>query len=197
MSMRPLLVILLLSVYAATIHAQPAMPADDLGRFLYQEVVPMNGYPASLLYGNARNFMQELSVRADRSKYYSEQEDSLTVYNRGSFGMSNMYTIGKRTDGIVIFDMTVEVKEEKFRYTISNFQYREFERNRYGKFVPANKRDIPLERLPSGLQKKQWEANLEKTDELIQALILELKEKMAFSPKSKSVKKAKKDNIDW
>jgi hypothetical protein len=195
--MRIILVVFLNTILVVSGMAQEAMPVDERGIFTYQEVVQLNGYPATLLYNNARDFVKELSVRNDRTKHYRAWPDSLTVYNRGSYGMSNLYTIGKRTDGIVIFDMTVEVKEGRFRYTITNFMYREFERNRYGKFVPANKRDVPLEHPPAGLLKKQWENNLEKTDEKIQELIIDLKENMARSAQKKSRKKEKNDKSDW
>lgn len=186
-----------LMIRSLTGAAQPVLPEDEHGYITYREVVPMTGYPAELLYKNAKRFIKGLSVRSDRKNYYQAQSDSMIVSGKGSYGVSNAYTIGKRIDGIVVFDMMLEAKEGRYRYTITNFVFRAFERNRYGKFVPSNQRDIPLERPPSGLQKKQWETNLVKADENIRSLIVDLLEEMARSSEKKNKKRRTKSSDDW
>lgn len=192
--MMSFLLSMLVSVF---VFGQNEMPRDEYGYFSYYEVVELPGYPSALLFDNAKSFLKDFSVRGSKKKYFSYDKDSLKLVNTGSYRLSDMLTLGKRVDGIVKFDMHVEIKEGRYRYIIDNFFYQEFEKNRYGKFEPVTGSDLPLETEASRLSKKQWEIHQTNTHEKIQTLITDFMVAMATVEGEKEKKKRSKREKDW
>ncbi|MCK5372487.1 MAG: hypothetical protein KAQ62_28185, partial [Cyclobacteriaceae bacterium] len=88
----------------------------------------------------------------------------------------------------------LEIKDGKYRYTITNFIFNEYQRNRYGKYEPVKGKFIPLEMEVSSINKKEWEKHkqvvFEKSLELIQNLYSE----MIYAEEKKNKKVKKDDN---
>jgi hypothetical protein len=189
-----LLLSLVLSTYVC---AQDVMPKDESGFFTYYDIVELPGYPSEILLKNAKDFLKEFSVRGSKKKYFEFDKQALKVINKGSYKVSNMWGLGKHTDGIVMFDMNVEIKEGRYRYIITNFVFQEFKRNRYGKHEPVKGSEKPLEIEVSKLSKPQWEKHQQHTHEKIQSLIMDFKVAMASVEDKKEKNKRKKIDDDW
>ncbi len=179
------------------VWAQTSLPLDERGKISYVEIVEAPAVSESQLFQNAKEFAGQLSVRDSRKKFLVVDEDSLSVSSRGSYSVKNMLTIGKRIDGVVSFNVNIQVREGRYRYIINDFIFQEYAKNRYGKFMPVKGKTRPLESGITGPNKKQWEAYQNSTDERIQELILALKGNMMLLGKGQSqVNKAKTTN-DW
>jgi len=190
--------VLLSFVLSMLFVTQDVLPVDENGAITYYEVVELPGYPETILFENAKSYLKSFSVRGSKKKYMSIDPDEQTVFNKGSYGLSNMLSLGKHVDGIVMFDMLVEIKEGKYRYIINNFVFQEFERDRYGKYVPVKGSKRPLEAQVSKLSRKQWEIHQKNTHKKIEGLINDFKMSMASTEQSRN-KKGKKTRIedDW
>ena len=191
------MILLFSMVLSSLLAAQDVMPRDESGLITYYEVIELPGYPAEILMDNARDFLRAFSVRGSKKKHFDADDESLSVFNKGSYRLSNMWGLGKHTDGIVMFDMNVEVKEGRYRYIINNFMFQEFRRNRYGKFEPVKGSEKPLEVEVSQLSARQWEKHQEHAHSKIQSLILEFKAAMANVEIKNQKKKRAKVEDDW
>jgi hypothetical protein len=191
------MILLFSMVLSLLLTSQDVMPRDESGLITYYEVIELPGYPAEILMDNASGFLQDFSVKGSRKKHFNADDENLRVFNKGSYRLSNMWGLGKHTDGIVMFDMNVEVKEGRYRYIINHFIFQEFRRNRYGKFEPVKGGEKPLELEVSQLSARQWERHQEHAHSKIQSLIMEFKAAMATVEVKNQEKKKTKVEDDW
>jgi len=170
-------------------------PIDEYGKYTFSEVVELQDLQKEKLYENGRAFIKEIKVLHSRKKNLIENEQSLSIKNKGSFYVYRLGSVKKAIDGAVEYDITLEFKDGRYRYTITNFQFNEYQRNRYGKFEPVKGKYMPLEMQVSSLNKKTWdnyrEVVYEKTQELIVNMAAEL-----YHQEPQKKKKAKSDE-DW
>jgi len=189
------LLLVIIQLFTALTQQEPLFPVDEAGKYTFQEVVEIPGIKKEDLFKNGQAFMKKIKVMDSKKKFLSSDNENYTITNKGSFYVYQYGSVNKAIDGAVEYDITLEVKDDKYRYTITNFVYNEFKRNRYGKFEPVNGKTMPLEVEVSGMNKKGWEKNkqvvYDKTLELIQNLYGE----MIYSEK-KPQKKIKKDD-NW
>ncbi|MCK5210813.1 MAG: DUF4468 domain-containing protein, partial [Cyclobacteriaceae bacterium] len=169
-------------------------PIDDLGKYTITEVVELHGIDKDKLFLNGQKFMKKVKVLNSKKKYYKIEKDNYTITNKGSFYVYRIGSVKKGIGGAVEYDINLEIKDGKYRYTITNFIFNEYQRNRYGKYEPVKGKFIPLEMEVSSINKKEWEKHkqvvFEKSLELIQNLYSE----MIYAEEKKNKKVKKDDN---
>jgi len=116
------------------------------------EVVDAPGYSQEQLFDNALSWSKETFKKPLSSK----GDTVCTITSRGSFTVHNVGSLKKHPDGVVEFELTIEIKEAKYRYTITNYTFIPYVRDRYAQFVPQNSKSIPLESESSILNKANW-----------------------------------------
>ncbi len=89
----------------------------------------------------------------------------------------------------------LEIKEGKYRYTLTNFFFNEYQKNRYGKYEPVKGKYTPLEAEVSSLNKKEWDQQRQVVFDKSQELIQNMYGEMIFTEEKKN-RKEKKDD-DW
>ena len=102
-----------------------------------------------------------------------------------------MYRFGsvkQAIDGAVEYDITLEFKDNKYRYTITNFRYNQYEKNRYGKYEPISGKYMPLETEVTSLNKKTWDKYKEVVYSKTQELIVNLSSEMYYQDTKKNKK---------
>jgi len=166
-------------------------PIDGTGNFIFTEVVEVPGLSKEVLYRNGEVFLKQVKILNSRKKNIQKNDDDFIISNKGSFYVYRIGSVKKAIDGTVEYSITLEMKDGKYRYTITNFLYNEFKKNRYGKSEPINGKYLPLELEVSSLNSKQWEKHREVVYLKTQDLILNLYGEMIYS-KSKNSKKVKK-----
>jgi len=102
-------------------------------------------------------------------------------------------SLKKAIAGAVEYDITLELKNDKYRYTISNFLFNEYKKNRYGKSEPIKGKYIPLEREASSWNKKEWEKQKEVVFEKTEELIVNLNGEMIYAEKNNKKQKKEKE----
>ncbi len=166
-------------------------PIDGTGNFIFTEVVEVPGLSKEVLYRNGELFLKQVKILNSRKKNLQKNDDDFIISNKGSFYVYRIGSVKKAIDGAVEYSITLEMKDGKYRYTITNFLYNEFKKNRYGKSEPIKGKYLPLELEVSSLNSKQWEKHREVVYLKTQDLILNLYGEMIYS-KSKNSKKVKK-----
>ena len=168
------------------------LPTDENGRYAYIEVVQANGFDSLQLLNNAEAFTkgyinkkQKKTLQRNDEEGYVSALSSFLVYKKGS--------LGKHVDGAIEYSIKIEVKDQRFRYTLTDFYFQEYVRDRYGKFKPTSKPPRPLETESSKLNEWQWEAHQETVDDKMTTFISTMNVEMMALPEKEKTKKKKDD----
>jgi len=168
------------------------IPVDEYGRYTYYDVVEATGFDSIRLLSNAESFLKYY-VNKKRRNSIKKEAGLGKITGRSSFFVFKKGSLGKNVDGSIEYSITIEVKGQKYRYTLTDFYFQEYERNRYGKFVPVKGKIIPLEQPSSKINEWQWDAHRSSVNDKMEELIEELKLDMLRVSNDEKVKKAKKD----
>jgi len=147
--MKRILILLLLSVYAEITVAQKELSFDEHNKYIYYQVVGMPGFAKDTLLSKGLSF-----IKAD----YPKTKVTATanqITDRGKFLVYGGASVLKHEDGEITYLLTIECKDQKYRYWITDFVFTPYQRDRYGNFVPEQGINIPLETASSRLDKKE------------------------------------------
>lgn len=188
-------VFLITSVFTYSLAQDTQFPINDMEKYTLTEVVELTGIDKDKLFSNGEKFMKKVKVLNSKKKYYKTEKENYTIRNRGSFYVYRIGSVKKGIGGAVEYDVDLEIKDGKYRYTITNFIFNEYQRNRYGKYEPVKGKYTPLEMAVSSINKKEWEKHkqvvYDKSLELIKNLYIEM-----IYAEEKENKKVKKDD-NW
>jgi hypothetical protein len=158
-------------------YAQKSLLAiDEHNKYIYYQVVDQPGASADSLDKKALGFIKEsvpkgsLKIDGDTS---ITLKDKLVAYSVLAFA--------KHESGEIKFTLTIECKNAKYRYWLTDFTFTPYEKNRYGVFVPANGIEIPLEKSSSHVDKKEQEGYLDQTGAFCKQLGDQLKAYMLIN----------------
>jgi|GEM_PF-5654860 len=131
---------------------QHAFPLDEAGNILYYEVVETEGFNSVQLVNNIESHLR--SFHGFTEKQYKKQllkKNGIVSFDSASnaYKSNGKYVVYpgriiKHATGEVKFEFVVEIKENRYRYYFHNFIYQPYVLNRYGKYVPASGKAIPL-----------------------------------------------------
>ena len=169
-------------------------PVDENGLYTFTEVVDLPGIKKELLLENGSAFMKEIKVLQSRKKHLEVDKAAFSITNKGSFYVYRLGSIKKAIDGAVEYDIILEIKDGKYRYTITNFIFNPYERNRYGTYEPVKGKYIALEANMTSLNQKEWEKHREVVFDKTTDLINNLYGSMIYSETKKSKKVKKEEN---
>jgi hypothetical protein len=187
---------LLFATVFVTLFQQVLFPVDEYGKYTFHEVVEIPGMSQDDLFKNGESFLKKVKVLNSKKKYLTVNQENYALSNKGSFYVYQYGSVNKAIAGAVEYDILLEVKDGRYRYTITNFIFNEFQRNRYGKYEPMNGKNTPLETEVSNLNKKGWEKHRQVVYDKTQELIQNLQSNMIYTEESKKYKKIKKDE-NW
>lgn len=187
---------LFLTTIFITLYQQVLFPIDEYGKYTFHEVVEIPGMTQDDLFKNGELFLKKVKVLNSKKKYLTVDEDNYSLTNKGSFYVYQYGSVNKAIAGAVEYDILLEVKDGRYRYTITNFIFNEYQRNRYGKYEPLNGKNTPLEMEVSNINKKGWEKHRQVVYDKTQELIQNLQSNMIYTEESKKSKKVKKDE-NW
>jgi hypothetical protein len=188
--------IVVFSLLSFSAFAQKSeFPINEIGKYELSEVVEMGGMDKNKLFQNGQKFMKKVKVLNSRKKFYTEDEEAYSIQNRGSFYVYRLGSMKKGIAGAVEYDLSIKVKDEKYRYTLTNFIFNEYKRNRYAKYEPIIGKYTPLEVEVSALNKKEWDQQRQQVYDKSQELIQNLYSDMIYVEQKK--KKKVKNSEDW
>jgi len=160
----------------ATYAQKSLLAIDEHNKYIYYQVVDQPGASADSLDKKALGFIKE-SVPKGSLKIDGDTgiilKDKLVAYSVLAFA--------KHESGEIKFTLTIECKNSKYRYWLTDFTFTPYEKNRYGVFVPANGIEIPLEKSSSHVDKKEQEGYLDQTGAFCKQLGDQLKAYMLIN----------------
>lgn len=142
---------------AGTASAQKSLLSqDEHNKYIYYEVVDAPGITADSLNKNSSGFITNTYPKEKPVK-----SDNFSINIKNKFLTYSSLT--KHETGEIACALTIECKDAKYRYWITDFVYTPYEKNRYGNFVPVIGIDLPLEKATAKISQKDLDALLEQT----------------------------------
>jgi hypothetical protein len=176
-------------------YSQGLLPTDENGKVAFIEVVKTDSLGKDVLYENARKWLQDNNFQFQFSPEDSlagkcVAKQSFTVYARGY--------ISKKIHGKITYTLTVAVKDNRYRYEFSNFNFDYYKESRNYEMVPTGKHKALEEPNASGWQ-SLWEQHKKTTQSTVNNTIRSLKAAMIEVPKPKTetVMSKKSASQDW
>ena len=160
---------------------EPILPLNEKGKVAFEEEVVVKNLGKDALLVNALNFFSRVKKASDRKPEKARVEKD-AILKEGSFFVYTKGLLTPQVHGEIKYTLKVEVKENTYKYTYTDFIFQFYEKNRYGQFAPVSGKYKPLEEEKFAGMQKTWQSHKEITKEAIQKHISELKKKMEEVP---------------
>ena len=152
------------------------LPLDEHGKVSFYEVVPADTIRAGVLYAHAKRWLghrgHTLAV-ADSAAGRLVAAQAFGVYDRGY--------LTKKLHGNVRYQLTVEVKDGRYRLQIDNLLFAYYQEDRAYRLVPTGKTK-PLEDTQAAGWQRLWENHRHDTLLALNRLAADLKTAMLAVP---------------
>jgi len=142
-----------------TAVAQKSLLAlDEHAKYIYYQVASQPGATADSLDKKALAYIKENLPKGRLTR----NGDSSAIL-KDKFMVYSVLAFARHESGEIKFTFTIECKNAKYRYWLTDFVFTPYEKNRYGVFVPVNGIEIPLEKSSSRVDKKELEGYFDQT----------------------------------
>lgn len=157
------------------------LPLNESGKIEFKEEVYMEEMGKEALFRNALAYAAKIKKAGDRKakkprleKDQLSQEGSFYVYKKGLFT--------SQIHGEIKYTLKINVTDQGYTYSFSDFVFQFYKRNRYGQFSPVSGKIKPLEdEKYSGMQ-EAWQDYKEFTRQVVDNHIRVLKKEMQNIP---------------
>jgi hypothetical protein len=186
-------VLLVLSFASLTFSKAQSLPVNESGKIFFSEVVLADSFPKEKLYKNSLAWFN--SLNRPEEKFTFSTKDSIQSNATGKYEFQVFAQSGllRKMVGLITCNVSIDTKDNKFRYTFSDFVYHYYKEDRNYKMVKTGKTK-PLEDKEASGWQKQWEkhkqATLAKINSLIASSKVEIPKKLSTTPK-------KEKKIEW
>jgi hypothetical protein len=189
----PLTLSLLFAICFFNSNAQVVMPKDEAGKITYLEVLSMDSIPRDTVY---KRIMTWIKFAYPQSKLTKDSSNSAMAV-RGRFLVYLNPGVIKEIHGAIRYDLSIELKENRYRYTFTNFVFEYYKQDRNYKYVPTgNTKPLEDEKFP-GWQ-SGWIKHKNTTDAHIKDKIADLKKAIENKkPETMVIPAVKKNSKDW
>jgi hypothetical protein len=161
------IIFLLLSLSS---FGQVNLPRGEDGKITYEEIVRADSIPKAVLYKNAKEWTYRIYKQTEKSI----RCDSNTISVKGHYLVYTRGGVSKEIHGAIRYNLTIEVKDNKYKYKFSDFIFEYYKQNRNYQYVPTGK-EKPLEDENFPAWEKAWENHKKELNEKIPHIISTLK----------------------
>ncbi|HVD97045.1 MAG TPA: DUF4468 domain-containing protein [Cytophagaceae bacterium] len=146
------------------------MPKDETGKITYLDVVRMDSIPADTLFKRINEWVKYSYPKSNTTI------DSITrkIATRGRFLVYLNPGVLKEIHGAIRYDLSIELKENRYRYVFTNFVFEYYKQDKFYKYNPTGK-EKPLEEEKFPGWQSAWEKHKNTTDAHVKQKIADLK----------------------
>jgi hypothetical protein len=139
----------------ATASAQAdSLVMDENNKYIYYQVVNQPATSADSLQARALVFAKKAFV-ASKLKFKDANKE--TIRATGGVLVSKKSSVAMHEDARIDYTMTIEVKDNRYRYWFTDFVIVPYARDRYANFVPVSGKNVKLENGLSILSKRDFD----------------------------------------
>ncbi|RCH55083.1 hypothetical protein DJ568_07780 [Mucilaginibacter hurinus] len=144
--MKEIVLTLMFAFGVALAHAQTtdSLSFDENDKYIYYQVASEPSVNTDTLYNRALHFLKT-AYPSDQLKLNKENKSKLSLTGTGGFMVRKKALVSLQPNAKIEFDLTIEVKGDKYRYWLTNFVVVPYQRDRYANYVPVSGKKIPLE----------------------------------------------------
>ncbi|MNK00778.1 hypothetical protein D3C87_185690 [compost metagenome] len=157
--MKTLTLAILLFFSAVGFAQDKPLSNDDRGKLIYYEVVTVKDAHKDSLSARAATFFKKSSKSL---KLKSRESDSV-FQAEGKLIVNKTAMVLSRPSGEVLYNFYVEIRDGKYRFWLTDFNFIPYQRDRYGNFVSSTTVGVPLETKPGKLNAAEWAGYLKAT----------------------------------
>jgi len=137
------------AVMAQAGSKQAEMAKDERGKYIYYELIEKSVIPADSLKFRALRFLKARKLIPVKQENGGLLASGKMVLNKSAFVLTH-------PSGEVCYNFIFEMKAGKYRFWLTDFVFTPYKRDRYGNFVPAAVKGVPLENSPGKLNAAEW-----------------------------------------
>jgi len=149
---------LIFKVTTASAQAD-SLVMDEHNKYIYYQVVAQPATSADSLQARALVFAKKAFVA---SKLKFKDADKGTIHATGGVLVTKKSSVAMHEDARIDYTMTIEVKDNRYRYWFTDFVIVPYARDRYANFVPLTGKNVSLENGLSTLSKKDFDGYMAK-----------------------------------
>ncbi|WP_316796754.1 DUF4468 domain-containing protein [Pedobacter agri] len=143
----------ILAIFMLKLSAQEKhFPKDENGKFIYYKVVDSQVLAKAILLERAKNFVSTVNKK---SMSLVTSTDT-SVLAKGKLIIDKTILVAGHPSGELNYNFVFEVKDGKYRYWLTDFEYIPYQRDRYGNFVATTTIGTPLEKSADRLNAGSW-----------------------------------------
>lgn len=170
----------------AQLNGPTIFQKDENGKIIFYEVVAADSIPRDTLWKNAKIWMKSI-LNEKGDKITDEQYMYGTLEANTSFMVYVASMISKMPHGKIFYDVSLDVKENKYRYSFTNFRFQYYKQDRKDlKYHPVPNKYKALEVQKFGGHQMAWESHKYEVKRRIEGQISYLKKEIIKINKPKT-----------
>ena len=115
------------------VQSQVVMPKDEAGKITYLDVVKKDSIPTDSIFKRVKEWVKftypTRAVTIDSANKKIVTRERFLVYTNPG--------VLKEIHGAIRYDLSIEIKENRYRYTFTNFVFEYYKQNRDLKYAPT------------------------------------------------------------
>jgi hypothetical protein len=166
---------------------------DEGNNYIYYRVVDKPSLSADTLYKRGWDFATAFNLSTKPAKGKAES----TLNTSGKFIVYSGVSIMRKEGGEVSYTINIQTKDQRYRYRISNFIFKPYQRDRFGNMAPIPGVEMQLEKMTAKYDKKETENYLDQIANFCINTAAKIKQAMDKQPavkKNEPVKKVSTEN---
>ena len=163
-------------------------PGDTLlsknkaGQIHFEETIEVQALGEDILFRNALNFAKDLKKAGEGKAEFYHDHGGKVVRKEGSFLVYTQGLFTPQVHGEISYTLQIEVDEKTYTYSLTDFVFHFYRRNRYGLYAPVSGKKKPLEEEKFAGMQDTWENHKQHTKQHVEQLVALLKTKMEEKP---------------
>lgn len=144
------------------------LQSDENNKYVYYQVVDKKDFTADTLFNRALAFMksQEIKASGKASAGSITAKDKTVLYTNS--------LVSKKEGGEVTYTFTIDVKDQKYRFKLSDFVFKPYKINRYGNMATQSGIEFPLEKIWTKYSEKDTDLYLDQVGAFCKATATKL-----------------------
>ncbi|MEB0261280.1 MULTISPECIES: DUF4468 domain-containing protein [unclassified Mucilaginibacter] len=130
---------------------------DEGNNYIYYRVIDKPALNADTLYKRAWAF----AAAFDRSAKPAKGQGENTLNTSGKLLVYTGVSLMRKEGGEISYTLNIQTKENRYRYRISNFVFKPYQRDRFGNMIPIPGVEVPLEKMEAKYGKKNTDNYLD------------------------------------
>lgn len=166
---------------------------DEGNNYIYYRVVDKPALSADTLYKRGWDFAVAFNPLAKPAKGKAEN----TLNTSGKFIVYSGVSLMRKEGGEISYTINIQTKDQRYRYRISNFVFKPYQRDRFGNMTAIPGIEVPLEKMSAKYGKKETDNYLDQIGSFCINTAAKIKQAMDKQPivtKTEAVKKVSTEN---